>query len=150
MTQSTNQPTIPVRLIQLLSVAGLLVAFYLWLFHEGVLIAACSGGGWDDCGAVSGPNAPFATIGPISVALLGLLGYAGIFLLTWLSDWLSPVQDNLTELLLGLTGLGFLFSLALTGLEAFVIHAFCRFCLISAAIMTTMFGLAIVHWHQQR
>jgi uncharacterized membrane protein len=49
----------------------------------------------------------------------------------------------LPELLVGLTGLALLFTLGLTALEVFVIHAVCRYCLISAAIILAMFVLAI-------
>lgn len=130
------------RVIQLLAVAGLLLAFYLWLFHEGQLIAVCSGSGWDDCGQVSGPDAPYASLGPIPVAAIGFVGYLTIFLLIWLQDWLPLLRHYMVELMLGLTGLALLFSLGLTALEVFVIHALCRYCLISAAIVATMFGLA--------
>lgn len=132
-----------VRLIQLLAVPGLLVAYYLLLFHNGSLIAACSGSGWDDCGLVSGPDAPYSSIGPVPVALIGLLGYGLIFLLTWLKDWLPALEDYLPEILVGVIGLAFLFSLGLTGLELFVIHAFCRYCVVSAVIVTIMFFLSL-------
>ncbi len=135
----------PVRFIQLLAVPGLLVAYYLWLYHEGVLLAGCTGSGWDDCGRVSGPGAPYSSIGPIPVALIGFLGYAFIFLAVWLKDWWPWLEENLPELLVGLTGLGFLFSLGLTALELFIIHAVCRYCVISAVIMTLMFILAVLH-----
>lgn len=85
----------PVRFIQLLAVPGLLVAYYLWLYHEGVLLAGCTGSGWDDCGRVSGPGAPYSSIGPIPVALIGLLGYAFIFLAVWLKDWWPWLEENL-------------------------------------------------------
>lgn len=132
-----------VRLVQLLAVPGLFVAYYLLLYHNGDLLAACSATGWDDCGQVSGPDAPYSAIGPIPVALIGLVGYAFIFLLTWLKDWLPLLQEYLPELLVGVTGLAFFFSMGLTGLELFVIHALCRYCLVSAVIVTVMFGLSI-------
>lgn len=131
-----------VRVIQLLAVAGLLVAFYLLLFHNGVLVAGCTDTGWDDCGSVSGPDAPYASIGPVPVALIGLIGYAVIFLVTWLKDW-SPVRDYLPEILVGLTVFSFAFMLFLTGLELVVIHAFCRYCLVSAGFVTIMLILSI-------
>ena len=59
------------RLIQLLSVPGMLLAFYLYLFHEGVLIVGCRVGTIFDCGIVSGPGAPYASIGPVPVAFIG-------------------------------------------------------------------------------
>jgi len=132
-----------VRLIQLLAVAGLFVAYYLLLYHNGTLVAVCGGSGWDDCGQVSGPDAPYSSIGPVPVALIGLLGYAFIFTLTWLDGWWSTLAGYLPELLVGTTGLAFLFSLGLTGLELFVIHAICRYCVVSAVLATIMFGLAI-------
>jgi uncharacterized membrane protein len=47
--------------------------------------------------------------------------------------------------MVGLTGFAFLFSLGLTALELFVIHEICRFCVISAVIITVMFVLAITY-----
>ena len=132
-----------VRLIQLLTVIGLFVAYYLLLFHNGDLVATCSGSGWDDCGKVSGPDAPYSSIGPVPVALIGLIGYALIFLLAWLPDWWPRLDDYLPELLVGTTGLAFLFSLGLTALELFVIHAVCRYCVVSAVLVTILFALAI-------
>jgi uncharacterized membrane protein len=131
------------RLIQLLAVPGLMVAFYLLLYHNGDLIAACKASGWDDCGQVSGPDALYSAIGPIPVALIGLSGYAVIFLFTWLKDWIPVLDDYMPELMVGLTGLAFLFTLGLTALEIFVIHAVCRYCVVSAIFITIMFFLAI-------
>ncbi len=132
-----------VRLVQLLAVPGMLLASYLLLFHEGKLVDVCSASGWDDCGRVSGPDAPYSAVGPIPVALIGLIGYASLFLLAWAKDWLAIVDDYLPELLVGLTAVAFLFTVGLTGLELFVIHAICRYCVVSAVIVTVMFGLAI-------
>ena len=77
------------------------------------------------------------------MALVGLVGYGALFLLTWLPAWLPPLRRYLPELLVGLTGLALLFTLGLTALEVFVIHAVCRYCLISAAIILLMFVLAV-------
>ena len=137
-----------VRLIQLLAVPGLLLAFYLLLYHNGVVTATCKTGTWEDCGIVSGPDAPYSSIGPFPVALIGLVGYAVIFLITWLAEWFSAVDDYLPELLIGTTGLAVVFTIGLTALEIFVIHAVCRYCLISAAIILVMFILAISYLHE--
>jgi uncharacterized membrane protein len=137
-----------VRLIQFLALPGLLVAFYLLLYHNGALTATCTIGGWEDCGQVSGPDAPYASIGPIPVALIGLVGYAVIFLLTWLPDWLPSLERYLPELSVGVIGLAVVFTAGLTALEIFVIHAVCRYCLISAGIIIVMFVLAISYLRQ--
>ena len=132
-----------IRLIQLLSVPGMLLAYYLFLFHEGVLVVGCVVDSWFDCGQVSGPGAPYASIGPVPVAFIGLAGYAVIFLLTWLRDWDFPLMDYLPELMVAVTGFAFLFSLVLTLLELFVIGAFCQYCVVSAVLVTLLFGLSI-------
>ena len=140
----------PVRLIQLLAVPGMLVAYYLYLFHSGSLFTTCTVNDLFDCGQVSGPGSPYSSIGPIPVALIGLLGYAIIFLMVWVQDWIGLVADNLPELMIGIVGLAFLFTLGLTALEMFIIHAFCQYCLYSAAIIFIMFILAIVYLVRSR
>lgn len=134
-----------VRFVQLLAVPGLMIAFYLLLYHNGDLVNVCRPSGWDDCGKVSGPDAPYSAIGPIPVALIGLIGYALIFLVAWLKDWWSLLDEYSPEILVALTGFAFLFSLGLTALELFVIGAICRFCVISAVIITIMLVLSISH-----
>ncbi|MDX1614643.1 MAG: vitamin K epoxide reductase family protein [Candidatus Promineifilaceae bacterium] len=131
------------RVIQLLAVPGLLLSYFLLLYHNGDLINVCEPSGWDDCGSVSGPDAPYSSIGPIPVALIGMLGYAAIFGVIWLKDWILLVEDYLPELMIGLTGFALLMSLGLTVLEIFVIQAICRYCVISAVIVIIMFVLAL-------
>ena len=133
------------KLIQLLAVPGMLIAYYLLLFHSGDLVAACSGNGWDDCGLVSGPTAQYSSLGPIPVALIGLIGFALIFLTIWLNGLFPVLEQWLPETMVALTGLAFLFSLGLTGIELFVLQAICRYCVMSAAIVTMMFTLALGH-----
>ena len=132
-----------VRIIHFLAVPGTLAAYYLYLFHGGALVTTCTVNDFFDCGQVSGPGSPYSSIGPIPVALIGLLGYTVIFLVVWLQDWIKLVADNLPELIFGVVGLAFLFTLGLTALEMFIIHAFCQYCLYSAAIILVMFVLAI-------
>lgn len=131
------------RLIQLLSVPGMMLAFYLYLFHMGVLVVGCKVGSFWDCGQVSGPGAPYASIGPVPVAFIGLTGYAVIFMLTWLQDWEFPLMDYLPELMVAVTGFALLFSLGLTAVEFFVIRAFCQYCVVSAVLVVILFGLSL-------
>lgn len=137
-------------IIQLLAVPGTLVAYYLLLYHNGVLFTTCTVNDFFDCGQVSGPGSPYSSIGPVPVALIGLLGYGAIFLVVWLSNWSGPIDEYLPELLTGLVGLAFIFTLGLTLLELAVIHAFCQYCLYSAAIVLVMFILAISFLVSQR
>jgi uncharacterized membrane protein len=131
------------RIVQLLTVPGMILSFYLLLYHSGNLINVCSANGWDDCGKVSGPGAPYSSIGPFPVALIGLAGYAVIFLLVWIKDWLPGLEEYLPELMVGLNGIAFLFTLGLTAIEIFVVEAICRYCVVSAVIITIMFALSV-------
>jgi uncharacterized membrane protein len=140
----------PVRVIQLLAVPGMLIAYYLYLFHSGSLFTTCSVNDLFDCGQVSGPDSPYSSIGPIPVALIGLIGYVTIFFVVWIREWVDFVADNLPELIMGVVGLAFLFTLGLTALEILVIHAFCQYCLYSAAVILVMFILAIIYLVQSR
>jgi hypothetical protein len=75
------------RVIQLLAVPGLLVAFYLLLYHNGTIVSICTPNGWEDCGQVSGPGAPYASLGPIPVALIRARLTGAELTPDWTSDW---------------------------------------------------------------
>jgi uncharacterized membrane protein len=77
--------------------------------------------------------------------------YAVVFLVAFLL-----VQErfagsrNLSLALLVLTGWGVVFSAWLTYLELFVIHAICRWCVVSAVIAFVLFALALWDWRNGR
>lgn len=140
----------PIHLIQLLSVAGMLIAFYLYLYHANVVDLSCANNAFFDCSRVSGPTSPYSAIGDLPVALIGLVGYGAIFLVTWLRQLWSLVERWSAELLLALTGIGLLFTVYLKILELTVIHAVCEYCLYSAIVMAVMFGLSLTNFRQRR
>jgi uncharacterized membrane protein len=49
-----------------------------------------------------------------------------------------------------LAGWGVVFTAWLNYLEAFVIHAWCEWCLGSAAMVVLLFGLAVMDWREGR
>jgi uncharacterized membrane protein len=94
--------------------------------------------GIGNCEAVQ--NSPYARIGPVPVAALGVLGYLGLLILSFMG--LQPSSRAFRRLPLGLLGggiAGLAFSAYLTYLEAFVIHAWCQWCVSSAIIMALAF-----------
>ncbi len=130
-----------------LALVGLFVALYLWLWKIGVLgVLACGDGG---CETVQ--LSAYADLFGIPVALYGVVGYLAL-----LSVGLAGVQGPLatrrgpTTALVLLAGVGVAFSGYLTYLEAAVIHAWCRWCVVSAAIVTAIFGVAVAGWLGQR
>jgi len=129
-----------------LALVGLLLSMYLWLYKIGALGALACGDG--ACEQVQ--LSPYAQILGVPVALLGVVGYSAIFMIALLG-----IQPRLvgarwpTDVLLVLAAGGVAFSAYLTYLEAAVIHAWCRWCIGSAAIIVALFGVVIagrVRW----
>ena len=126
--------------IVLLALVGLLVATYLWLYKIGVLGELKCGTG--SCEYVQ--TSPYAEVFGVPVAFIGVVGYVVLFLVG-----LAGVQPRfqadrrVTVLLAVLATIGFAFTLYLTAIELFVLHAICRWCVGSAVIMTAIWGLAL-------
>jgi uncharacterized membrane protein len=80
----------------------------------------------------------------VDVALIGVGGYATLLVLGLLSlqpRFAGPAWPSRLVALLAFVAV--LFSGYLTGLELFVIHAICRYCVVSAALITIIFLLAL-------
>jgi uncharacterized membrane protein len=126
--------------IAVLALLGFFVALYLWLYKIGVIgTLQCGTGG---CETVQ--TSRYAEFLGVPVALIGVVGYA-----VMLAVSLAGVQPALaprrwpTVALAALSGGAFLFALYLTYLELFVIHAICRWCVVSAVITTAIAAVAI-------
>jgi len=118
-----------------LAVIGLGISAYLtWVHFEG--IAPVCAGGSHGCETVQASR--YATLAGIPVPLLGLFGYALLFV--------SALVRGEGGAYLGLlvTLVGTLFSAYLTYLELFVIHAICQWCVTSAVVMLLSFVLAFI------
>jgi uncharacterized membrane protein len=131
-------PPVNRMVIAVLALIGLLVSAYLTLHKFGVIGTLVCGTG--SCEVVQ--TSKYAVVFGVPVPLLGLIGYAII-----LGVALVGLQSNRPAIALTLFLLAdgaFMFSLYLTYLEAYVIHAWCRWCLASAAISTLIwiFSLA--------
>ncbi|MDP2629523.1 MAG: vitamin K epoxide reductase family protein [Candidatus Harrisonbacteria bacterium] len=85
----------------------------------------------------------FSTIGPIPVALVGLAYY--LLLIVLLIAYLDRKNTKLLLIASQLTWAGFIASLYFLSVQAFVLRAFCEFCLYSALSSTVLFilGFAI-------
>jgi uncharacterized membrane protein len=129
----------------LMSLVGLFVSAYLYLYKIGRIgTLVCGSGGCETVQA-----SVWSRIAGVEVALIGVVGYAVLLLVA-----LMAVQPGLAgrrwpaRLLLTLASVGMLFTVYLTALELFVIHAICRWCVGSAAIITTIFVLAILDYRK--
>lgn len=123
----------------LFSVIGIAVSSYLtWIKLSGSL-AACAGIG--NCESVN--SSRFAEIGGVPIALIGLIGYVVILMILILELRMPDRIDILRLALFGFTLTGSLYSLYLSYLEVFVLHAVCPYCVISAVAMLALFGISI-------
>jgi uncharacterized membrane protein len=124
----------------LLALVGLLVATYLWLYKIGVVGELKCGTG--SCETVQASR--YAELFGVPVALYGAAGYGALFAIGLAGlDPLRATDPRLTRLLAAFATVGFLFSVYLTGVELFVLHAICRWCVASAVIMTAIWLLSL-------
>lgn len=97
------------------------------------------------CGASGGCEtvltSEYATLGPVPVALVGAVYYTVASLAAWTPR--EAWTRRTAVFLAGLTGAGLAVTAVLFWLQASVIDAWCRFCLVSAAITTLLFVTAM-------
>ena len=124
-----------------LALVGLLLSLYLWLWKIGVVGVLVCGTG--TCERVQ--TSSYSVILGLPVALIGVLGYLALLVVSivgiqprWSGD---PVP---TQLLVALSGAGVLFTIYLSYIEGFVLNAWCRWCLGSAAIIAAIFATAVI------
>ena len=126
--------------IALLALAGLFVALYLWLHKIGLIGELQCGTG--SCEIVQASR--YAELFGVPVALYGVIGYAVLFAAALVSvqpKWGAGRGPSLA--LVALSSLGFAFTVYLTAVSLILIHATCRWCLASGAIMTTIWLLSL-------
>jgi uncharacterized membrane protein len=121
-----------------LAAAGLLISAYLTWVHFAQVAPVCVGGS-GGCETVQ--SSRYATVLGVPVAVLGIIGYAGLLFSAVLRGELGVYLGFLFALV------GTLFSAYLTYLEVFVIHAICQWCVASAAIMVAaLICAALAAW----
>ena len=134
-------------LAALLALVGLFVATYLTLFKLGVIgQLACAVG---SCETVQ--LSRWATFLGVPVAAWGIAYYVvvlGLAVAGTMERW--EESPSLAVGMVLLTTWGALFSLWLTALELFVIHAICQWCVISALLSVSLFVVALLDWRDGR
>lgn len=122
--------------IALLSLIGFFVAFYLMAHSFGWTGPLICGIG--ECDTVQASQ--WAKVGPVPVSAIGVLGYVALLVVAFVG--LQPGGRDSTAvslLLLAGASFGFAASLWFTYVEAFLIRAWCQWCVISAILMTLIF-----------
>jgi len=119
-----------------LALAGVLLSTYLTLYHYG-LVGTLVCGASESCEKVQ--LSRYAMFLGVPVAVLGLGGYAVLLVvaLAGLEGRFAP-GPRVTRLLAVISGGGAVFTIYLTYLELFKIHAVCRWCVGSAVVITAI------------
>ena len=134
-------------IVATLSLAGIFVALYLLLYKLGMIgNLSCSVG---SCETVN--SSKWATFLGLPVAGWGVAWYVAMFVLAMVSTGARFAESSLVSLvLLGVATSGLIFSLYLTYLELFVIHAICQWCVVSAVIVTIIFFFTVADYKERR
>jgi len=118
-----------------LTIIGLIAAGYLSYSSLTGSHLVCAGLG--DCNAVQASI--YAKLAGIPVSLFGLASYVAIASLLLVRLKLSGMIGYLADLgVLGLCLSGWVFSMFLTYVELFILHAICPWCVTSAVMMTLL------------
>jgi len=128
--------TILYAAVAIVSVAGLADATYLTV--QALTGETLSCGESPDCFRVLGSS--YAKIGGIPVAMLGALAYFSVFTFATFAAFGYARAPKFLALMVGMMFLG---TLWLLYVQAFLLHAYCRYCLFSAATTFLIAGLLI-------
>ena len=119
--------------IMLLALAGVVVSSLALHVHYSTETQPCSINEKWDCGIVN--HSPYAVIGPVPVAAIGIAGYVVIAALS---------LARRRALLSAATVLGLAFSLYLTHIERDVLMVWCLYCVISLGIISVITLLSLI------
>lgn len=126
-------------LLLALSLLGLFDSAYLWwVYTSPTRPIVCMGTGCDVVRA-----SRYATVWGVSLPFYAVVMYVTLAALVFAQPLLSRQLEHLARMAVaGIAGTGFLVSLFLTGIEAFVLNAWCAWCVVSALAITLISILA--------
>jgi uncharacterized membrane protein/rhodanese-related sulfurtransferase len=126
-----------------LSLLGAFISSYLWwVYTSPSHPLVCLGTGCDVVRA-----SRYANLWGLPMPVYGVAMYAVLAILLFGEALVGAPLARLTRYALAaISGAGFVFSLYLTWLEGFVIHAWCAWCVTSAITITLFFILALLEW----
>jgi uncharacterized membrane protein len=134
------RPAASRMVIAVVALAGVFLSLYMLMFKLGLIGDLSCGAG--SCDRVQA--SPWAIFLGVPVPLWGVAGYGLVTALAIAG--LQPAllgRRALSAALLVTTGAAFAFSMYLTWLEAFVINAWCRWCIASAIMASVIFLCAL-------
>ncbi len=136
------------RTASVVALGGLLLAVYTYLHKQGFTAGEfCNIDDVFSCDVVN--KGKYSNFFGVPVSLIGIIGYA-ILLAGAILKQFKPKDKMLTLFLFVAADLGFMFSLYLTYLEAFVLHAWCILCITSLVLILVLDILFLFVWLKER
>jgi uncharacterized membrane protein len=120
-----------------LAILAIGLTAYLTYVHYAGIKPVCTAG----ASCVKVQTSVWSKIAGVPVALIGLLGYIGIFL-----SLLAPDREETRLATLGMTLIGFGFSAYLTYREIFSIKAICEECVSSFVLVAILLACSVVRY----
>ena len=130
-------PIILYTVAALISLGGLAEATYLTVLSLTGEMAVC--GGSADCFRVLGSG--YARIAGIPIAAFGLLAYFSVFAF---ATFAAFGYTRARKFFVMTVGTMFAVTLWLLFVQAFILHAFCRYCLFSAALVFVLAAVVVL------
>jgi uncharacterized membrane protein len=133
--------------VAVLAMVGVFISLYMTAWKFGFISQlACGSGG---CSLVQ--NSPWAVQFGVPVPVIGLAGYGALLVASLVGVQPSfSGSRGIAFIIAAGASTGLLFTAYLTYLEAFVIHAWCRWCIISAVLATLIFVFALPEFRRFR
>ncbi len=122
----------------ILTIIGLLDSIYLSWLKLGRDEISCAGG----CDEVN--SSIYAEIFGIPVAVLGVFAYIIILIILLLKNKNDFWNEYSTIIVFIFSLIGVIYSIYLTYLELFVIHAICPYCVVSAVVLLLLLVSSIL------
>ncbi|MFL6584931.1 MAG: vitamin K epoxide reductase family protein [Chthoniobacterales bacterium] len=129
--------TIIYSIAAVIAICGLGDAVYLTIAHLTGETLVC--GGSLGCSKVLGSK--FAHIGPVPLASIGALGYFTAFSC---ATFAAFGYARARTFFAAIVWLMFAATLWLLSVQAFILHSFCRYCLVSAALVFVLAALVVL------
>lgn len=122
--------------IAVLALVGLFIGAYLTLYKLGIIGSLVCGSG----GCETVQTSKWSVLFGVPVPFIGLAGYGGMLVLALVGLQPRFIRSRGVALLIVVGAWAALgFTVYLNGLEAFVIHAWCRWCIGSAVAAALLF-----------
>jgi vitamin-K-epoxide reductase (warfarin-sensitive) len=119
-------------MIVIVALVGVVAASLALHEHYNTGVSPCRIDDKWDCGTVN--HSPYAILGGVPVALIGILGYVLLGVLAFRKAW---------KLLFPTALVGLAFSLYLTHIEASILQVWCIYCVTSLGVISLLTLLAL-------